>query len=54
MQYGTRIFEKGDVGEIVNVPYPLRYRNDLIYDFYVQFEHYAPLGVFKDEVEEIK
>ena len=54
IRYGTRIFEIGEVGTIVDVKHPITFEEEPIYDFYVQFNNHKPIGVFKKEIEEIK
>ena len=54
IRYGARIFEAGEIGTVVDVKHPLMFKDELIYDFYVQFSNHKPIGVFKKEIEEIK
>ena len=46
-----RIFNIGEIGTIVEVEYPLTFQDKPIYDFYVKFPDYKPIGVYKEEVE---
>lgn len=52
-RYGLRIFDVGEIGEVVEVDYPLIWRGEPIYDFYVWFPNHMPIGVYKEEVEPI-
>jgi len=47
-RYGLRVFE---VGEVVDVEYPLTFCGKPIFDLYVRFVRHFPIGVTGDEVE---
>ncbi len=50
-RYGLRVFEVGEVGEVVEVESPLTFDGRPIYDFYVKFQGHKPVGVRGSEVE---
>lgn len=50
-RYCLRIFGLGEVGEVVEVDYPLTFEGEPIYDLYVRFPGHKPIGVHKEEVE---
>jgi len=52
-RYGLRIFSIGEIGEVVEVDYPLTFQGKSIYDLYVKFPNHKPIGVHKEEVEPI-
>jgi len=52
-RYGMRIFEAGEVGEVVEAKTPLTFRGELVYDYYVKFDGFKPIGVLAEEVEVI-
>lgn len=50
-RWGPRVFNIGEIGKVVEVDKPLTYKDEPIYDFYVRFPNYPPIGVRKEEVE---
>lgn len=50
-RYCLRVFNIGEIGEIVEVDFPLTYYSKPIFDFYVKFPNHEPMGVHKEEVE---
>jgi len=52
-RYLLRIFDIGEVGEVVDVDFPLTFGGKPIFDFYVKFPDHEPVGVKKEEVEPI-
>ncbi len=53
-RHGTRVFEVGEVGEIVDPQQALvAYRGKSIYPYYVKFPGYYPIGVQDYEIEEL-
>lgn len=52
-RHGTRYFEIGEIGETTGVEYPLTFHGKPIYDYYIRFPDYEPVGVHKYEVEEV-
>lgn len=52
-RHGLRVFELGEVGETTTVEYPLTSQGKPVYDYYVRFSGYPPVGVRRNEVEEV-
>ena len=50
-RYGSRIFEVGEIGDVVQVGSPIMFRGKPLYDFYVKFENHEPIGVHEREVK---
>lgn len=53
-RYGTRVFEAGEIGKVVEVKHPLTFRGVPVYDYYVKFDDFKPIGVLAEEVEVIE
>lgn len=51
-RHGLRVFDVGEVGEIVEVDCPLIFQGKPVYAFYVRFPGYPPIGIRKDEIKE--
>ncbi len=52
-RHGFRTFMAGEVGEVVEVEYPLTFHDTPVFDYYVKFPGYPPVGVHKMEVKEV-
>lgn len=52
-RYGMRIFEVGEIGKVVDVEHPLTFKGEPVYDYYVKFDDFKPIGTFAEEVEVI-
>ena len=52
-RHGLRVFEHGEIGEVVTVEHPLTFQGKPIFDYYVKFPGHQPVGVHKSEVKEI-
>ena len=46
-----RVFEIGEVGEIVEVEHPFTFIGRPMWDFYVKFVGHEPVGVHESEVK---
>jgi len=54
-RFALRVFERGEIGEVVEVEVPLVVCGKSIYDCYAQFpEMLHPVGVRKDEYEVVE
>ena len=59
-RFGGRVFDVGEVGEVVEVDRPLTFRwppssqPEQVYYRYVKFEAHRPIGVHEKEIEPIK
>jgi len=51
IRYGIRVFNTGEIGEIVDIKHPLTFENEPIYDYYIKFDNFKPIGIFKTEIE---
>lgn len=52
IQYGDKYVLIGTVGEVVHID-PLTFKGYILYDYYVKFPNMKPIGMFKNEVEEV-
>jgi len=50
-RWDPRVFDIGEIGEVVGVSEPFVFKGKPIYDFYVEFPNSHPVGVLKEWVE---